>query len=191
MAPFAVMRAVMKKEWLVFVLFMLGGVLYLFYISRFVSPPRDLLGQPAPTFVAMGLTGTRFDLKEQIAKKVVLVNFWATYCEPCREEMPLLDSLHKAMDPGWFVMVSIAEDEAENVDELAKIVERFRKKVPFDFDVYADQDFLIADRYGTFQIPETYLIDLEGKVVHILKGPVTVENKAELMAKIRSLEPRL
>jgi cytochrome c biogenesis protein CcmG/thiol:disulfide interchange protein DsbE len=179
----------MKKEWLVFVLFLLGGSLYLFYVSRFTAPPRDLLGQPAPLFTATGLVGTRFDLKEELGKKVVLVNFWATYCVPCREEMPLLNALNNAMDPNWFTLVSIAEDEAEDREELTKIIERFHRQVPFDFEVYGDKDFLIADRYGTFQIPESYLIDMRGKVVHILKGPVTAANKAELMEKIRALEP--
>ena len=145
------------------------------------------MGQPAPTFEATTLSGEKVVLKDLMGKKIILVNFWATWCEPCREEMPLLNSLVKGIDPNRFVLISILENSEINDAETQKALDRFQKKIPIVFPVYQDSHQMIADLYGTYKIPESYLIDLKGVVVKRFAGPILNSEKDDLISLIADL----
>ena len=120
-----------------------------------------------------GVSGTPVDVA-QYRGKWVLVNFWATWCAPCRDEMPSLEMLNrrfaKEQMPVQLVAVSVDEDWAE--------VNRFFGATAPSFTVLWDRDKKTALSYGSRKFPETYLIDPEGKVAAKFVGPRDWYNQA-------------
>jgi thiol-disulfide isomerase/thioredoxin len=96
--------------------------------------------------------------------KVVLVNFWATWCPPCREEMPSMQRLKEKMAGRPFVMLGV------NSGEPAAEVEDFLKVVKVDFDILLDSDSAVTRRWKVFGLPTSFLIDRQGKVRYSLTG---------------------
>lgn len=175
----------MLKQILLFTSLLLG--LYIFYVSLFPTPSQTVVGKRAPLFQAEYPGKPKFELKDQIGKKVILINIWATWCETCREEIPLLNNMIRSLDPNKFILVSLMEDDASSNEVKLKILNRFRNKIPIEFPVYFDKDGMIADTYGTYKLPESYLIDLSGKVTYKHTGPITKWDKKDLLKKIKKL----
>jgi peroxiredoxin len=123
------------------------------------SPVGSIVeGQIAPNFSFKDRAGRQFSLSD-FRGKVVLINFWATWCPPCREEMPSLDSLLRQMDEKQFVILAFS------VDNSWGPIDEFMSQGGFKLPVYADFDKQVSTRYGTFKFPETYVLDKNGKVV--------------------------
>lgn len=175
----------MSKNFLLFLAILIG--LYVFYINLFPSPGNSIVGKPAPEFVAPFPNKPSLHLKNELGKKVILINFWATWCKPCREEIPILSNIHKQLDPSKFLIVSIMEDDAPSDQIKLKALNRFKQKIPINFPVYFDPNNLIADTYGTFKLPESYVIDLSGKIRYKHVGPITKWDKKDLLEIIRGL----
>ncbi len=116
------------------------------------------VGQMAPTFEVGTLEGLRFSLAEARGK-VVLVNFWATWCPPCREEIPHLEELWKQIQGKDFVMVAVAREQSE--DEVRPFVEANKMTFPVATDPDRSQYALYAEQY----IPRNIVIDREGMIV--------------------------
>jgi len=98
--------------------------------------------------------------------EVILLNFWATWCPPCRKEIPSMVKLHKKLSAQGLRIVAVSVDK--NRDDL----ERFVKEHQMPFMVLHDADSTAARQYGVFRFPETFLIDRQGKVRHRLVGEV-------------------
>ncbi|HEY2029098.1 MAG TPA: TlpA disulfide reductase family protein [Myxococcales bacterium] len=96
--------------------------------------------------------------------KTVLVNFWATWCPPCREEMPSLTRLAQSFDPKTFEVVTVSVD-----DGWAPVEKFLGKSVPFR--VALDEGAVVSRIWGTSKFPESYLVDKEGKVRLKFVGP--------------------
>lgn len=94
----------------------------------------------------------------------VLLNFWASWCLPCREEMPSLDRLNDRF-PDRLTVVAI------NVGENREDVREFKDDVDFDFPVWMDPDRTLTEQFGTRRLPETWILDPDGKFVGVLQGP--------------------
>lgn len=184
--------SLMKKEFSVFVVLVFGGMLaWLYWANIEARRPQPMTGRDVPAFSLTSLDGKKFSTEEAKKQhKVYLINFWATHCAPCREEMPVLESLYKSMDPSWFEFVSINEDTVKTDEERRTLIDKFRAKVPFSFEVYGDRDFFVADHFGTTRIPETFVVDGSGKIVAELRGLMTEEDKKRLMQQLQSLEPK-
>jgi thiol-disulfide isomerase/thioredoxin len=88
--------------------------------------------------------------------KVVFINFWATWCPPCREEMPSMERLHQRLKERDFVMVGI------NLQEPASLVRAFFKKFKLTFVSLLDSDGTVMTRFGIRSIPTTIILDKEG-----------------------------
>jgi len=177
----------MIKHILLFIAILCG--FFLFYFSFFPVDHSDLVGTKAPLFEAHSLEHQTFDLKNHIGQNVILINIWATWCEPCREEIPILNKIQDSLDKNKFMIVSLMQDDAANDELKLKALNRFREKIPINFPVYFDNEGLIADKFGTYQIPESYLIDLSGKIVYKHTGPVTKWDEKSLIEKIQKLIP--
>jgi thiol-disulfide isomerase/thioredoxin len=94
----------------------------------------------------------------------LLVNFWASWCVPCREEMPSLDRLNEAFPERLDVV-------AVNVGEDEESVRTFREDVNFEFTVWMDPDRSLTRKFGTRRLPETWIVNPEGQFVGVLQGP--------------------
>jgi len=124
------------------------------------------IGQPAPDFTLKAADGRSITLSS-LRGKVVLVNFWATWCPPCREEMPSMEELYKNYAPGGLELLAI------NVEEDGpQIMPEFLRENPHTFPVLFDVDEVVRERYGVFQFPETFVIDREGIIVDKVIGAI-------------------
>ena len=124
---------------------------------------QDLEG-PARPIVLPRRGGGTFDLAAARGK-LVLVNFWATWCEPCREEMPSLGRLSQLMDPSTFQVVAVS------VDERWEDIDAFFARRPTPYPVVLDKGGRTSLSYGTSKFPETYLVDPRGNFALKFVGP--------------------
>jgi cytochrome c biogenesis protein CcmG/thiol:disulfide interchange protein DsbE len=99
--------------------------------------------------------------------KVVLVNFWASWCGPCTAELPLLQKAQSALERNGATVLGI--NSRDNTEDAMKWVDDKHLTYPSLHDGSGD----FADEWGVHQIPETYLLDEDGKVIALMKGPLT------------------
>ena len=98
--------------------------------------------------------------------QVVLVNLWATWCPPCREEMPSMERLHERLKDRGFVLLAVNEDEGG-----IEAVKRFVDEMKLTFRVLVDPEGEVGRKYGVWGYPESFLLDREGRVVERVIGP--------------------
>jgi thiol-disulfide isomerase/thioredoxin len=112
--------------------------------------------------------------------RVVLVNFWATWCEPCEREMPAMERLYGALPREAFELVAVAIDERE--DDVAA----FQARMELSFPIVLDPEQVAYGAYQTMGVPESLLIDREGRVVERYVGPRDWDDPA-YVERIRAL----
>ncbi|HEV3240323.1 MAG TPA: TlpA disulfide reductase family protein [Casimicrobiaceae bacterium] len=144
----------------------------------------DELGQvkvrePAPDFTLRDLAGQPVTLSSFRGKKAVLIDFWATWCAPCRTALPGLQDLTDKFKDRGFEVVTI--DQGESVDQVRSFIER--KK--YSFSVLLDSDRAVGDIYGVRGIPTSVLIDKNGVVQWIAVG--NFANESELPKRVEGL----
>ena len=122
-------------------------------------------GDKAPEFRLQTADGRSVVLSE-LRGKVVVVHFWATWCPPCVDEIPELDSLYRAFMGSDFEMLTVSVDEGG-----APAVEPFMRKNRLVVPVLFNPDRSIAALYGTYKFPETYIVDRQGIVRYKAIGP--------------------
>ena len=118
---------------------------------------------PAPDFTLRAMDGPNMRLQEQRGR-VVMINFWATWCGPCRQEMPHLNRLYEKYAPSGFVLMSVnVDDDTRNAAEVAA-------KLGVKFPVLWDTDKKVSRLYDLATMPSTVLIDRDGKVRYVHRG---------------------
>jgi peroxiredoxin len=121
------------------------------------------LQDEAPDFTLKSLEGTNLRL-EEYRGQVVLINFWASWCGPCRQEMPLLDRLHQRyLDTGFAVLGVNVEGEEAPARELID-------KIPVTFPVLIDEGQAVSELYRLEAMPSTVVVDRDGVVRYIHRG---------------------
>ena len=121
------------------------------------------VGTRAPDFTATDLASNQTTtLHAKYHGVVTLVNVWATYCIPCRAEMPAMDSLYHALGPRGFRIAAVSVDRAP-ID----VVRKFVRDYHISFDVLYDPSGETEDRYQTTGVPESFLVDKGGHIVRI------------------------
>ena len=121
------------------------------------------VGKPAPDFTLKSLGGQNLKLSEMTGS-VVLINFWASWCGPCREEMPLLNSLHKKYEPLGFKVLGV------NVEQDVKGAKGFLTNFPVDFPVLLDSDNRVSEQYKVIAMPTTVVVDRDGNMRFLHQG---------------------
>ena len=136
-------------------------------------PP--LVGSPAPEIALKDLQGQEVKLSD-LHGKIVLLNFWATWCKPCKEEMPAMQASYDKLRDQGFVVLAVNELEDTN-----KVIEHIRTH-GHTFTVVMDHDNRVANQYGVVGLPASFLIDRQGVVrEHIFGNLLTEERIAELV----------
>jgi peroxiredoxin len=144
-------------------------------------PP--LVGGPAPEIVLNDLQGREVKLSD-LRGKVVLLNFWATWCKPCKEEMPAMQAGYdKLRDQG---LVVLAINELEDTEQVIEHVRRHGHTFP----VVMDHDNVVANSYGVVGLPASFLVDRQGIVREKISGSLLTEQRiAELFRRYGSASP--
>jgi len=136
--------------------------------------------EKAPDFMAYDLAGNAVALSDMLGKPVVL-NLWASWCPPCREEMPAFDKLYAELGAEvQFMMVDMVDGWGETVETGSAYV----AEQGFAFPVYFDTDGAAAVAYGVRSIPKTIFIDKDGSIVITVIGMMSEEALRENIEKI-------
>jgi thiol-disulfide isomerase/thioredoxin len=133
----------------------------------------------APSFTLPSRSGDIVSL-EQLQGQVVMINFWASWCGPCREEMPLLDQMYKRYSPLGFTLLGI------NVEANSKDAEKMLAKVPVSFPVLFDTENKVSKLYDVNAMPSTVFIDRKGNVRYLHRGYKSGD-ESEYLNQIRAL----
>ena len=134
-----------------------------FFSKMRINPIKS--NKKAPDFSLTDLNGKWVEIK-QLKGKVIFLNFWATWCGPCKEEMPSLEVLHRQFKEKNFVLLTISVDY-----EGIKPVQEFINKHQYTFPVLLDPKGETLDLFEVKGIPTTFLIDKKGKMVGKAIGP--------------------
>ena len=118
---------------------------------------------PAPNFTLKSLSGKNLKLSEMTGN-VVLINFWASWCGPCRQEMPLLNDLHNKYEPLGFTVLGV------NVEEQVENARGFLNDFPVDFPVVLDNKNRVSKLYNVIAMPTTVVVDRDGNMRFLHKG---------------------
>ncbi len=121
------------------------------------------VGKPAPDFTLKSLSGENLKLSEMTGD-VILINFWASWCGPCREEMPLLNDLHSKYEPLGFKVLGV------NVEEDVNGAKGFLKNFPVDFPVLLDNTNQVSKQYKVIAMPTTVVVDRDGNMRYLHQG---------------------
>jgi thiol-disulfide isomerase/thioredoxin len=141
-----------------------------------------LTGNPAPAFSLTSIAGKSYSL-ESLRGRVVLLNFWATWCVPCRLEMPLLEELHRNGADNGLVVLGIN-------NEAPEIALRFLEGQGYTFPTLADENNAAARAYAVESIPTTFGIDKTGKVAFQHAGAQSKDELVEALAAAGFQAPR-
>lgn len=130
----------------------------------------NLEGKMAPDFTLATLGGDAFTLSEVIGKKVIIINFFATWCAPCKEEMPALTAFHRAHRDRPVVLLGISS-------ETAAEVETFAEEYDITFPMGIDRS-QIGELYQIEVLPTTVLVGADGRIHRYLVGAITDTDRA-------------
>lgn len=123
-----------------------------------------LVGKPAPDFTLNNMQGQPVSLSDYRGK-VVIVNFWATWCPPCREEMPSMEKLYREQRAAGLELLAI------NTEENGKrVVSKFLQRTPYSFPILLDSDSEAMNGYRVYRLPESFIVDRNGVVVERVVG---------------------
>jgi peroxiredoxin len=138
-----------------------GGLVWLVVHPRPHGPVK--MGERAPGFTLAQLPSGNLSLS-QYKGQVVVLNFWATWCPPCVGETPSLEKFATQMKPEGVTVLGVSVDENEN--QLKKFIQYYHLSYP----VARDPGAVLANSYGTYKLPETYIIGRDGRVADKIIG---------------------
>ena len=139
-----------------------AGLLFTVFTATSIAS-SGLEGQPAPDFALKSSTGENLRLSE-FRGDVVMINFWATWCGPCRQEMPLLDQLYQRYERVGFNLLGV------NIDDDSRRAMQMIEELGVDFPVLFDDRKEVSRLYDVDAMPVTVLVDREGNVRHVTQG---------------------
>jgi cytochrome c-type biogenesis protein len=140
-------------------------------------------GPVAPEYAARRLGGSEPVSLASLRGQVVLRNTWATWCSPCRKEMPAFQALHQAYRDRGLTVVGVNIDEGRSDDGVTRYVEG----KGISFPIWRDPDNRFAKRFRVLRVPETFLVDRDGGIVRHWRGPMdpqAPDNLASIQAAL-------
>jgi len=137
-------------------------------VQDFSAVPAEV-DYAAPELILEDLAGNEVSLKDHLGS-VVLVNLWATWCPPCKEEMPTLQTFYEKYKDKGFVLIAIDQEETREV------VQPFVEEYGLTFPVWLDIDWLAQKEFNTSNLPSSYVIDRSGRVRLMWIGGISKKN---------------
>lgn len=141
------------------------------------------LGQPAPALVAQELNGQTFDLAAQRGK-VVIINFWATWCAPCRHEMPALDAFYRKYHAQGMVLIGLSVDRPHDRSEVRSVMQSY------SYPAAMSEDAQVNDFGSPDTVPLTFVVDSKGIVRDKLGADQAPLTEKILAAAVLPLLPK-
>ncbi|MDQ3389492.1 MAG: TlpA family protein disulfide reductase [Gemmatimonadota bacterium] len=135
--------------------------------------PAPSVGSPAPAYEAVSLAGDSVSLA-RLRGKVVLLNVWATWCVPCREEIPALEKLHRRLAPSGLEVVGVSVDAAGAAGDVRSFVREYGATYP----IWMDPGERVSTVFRIIGVPTTFLIGADGAILWKHVGPVRVDDEA-------------
>jgi peroxiredoxin len=148
-----------------------GRVLRLDEAIKELDLIRPARGKLADDFTVPMPGKTKFRLSEQRGK-VVMINFWATWCPPCREEMPAMERLYREHKDAGFTILAIS------LDADTSLVSPYVAEHKFTFPVGLDPDMTLAEKYAVRALPSSFIVDRQGTMTALAIGPRHWDNDA-------------
>jgi len=155
-------------RFLVFIMIAVPIVVFLLWYVSFINQSHRVLvlvGDTAPNFTFPGLDGKMVSLTDYRGK-VVFLNIWATWCPPCRKEMPSMEKLYQQLKGEDFEILAVSVDTAG-----ATAVGPFMKELNLSFPALLDTRGTVQNLYGTTGLPESFIIGRNGIIEKIVIGP--------------------
>ncbi len=135
----------------------------------------------APDFTVYDSNGNAVKLSDYFGKPIVL-NFWASWCPPCKMEMPDFNDIYKEKGNEYqFLMVNLTDNSRETVETAKAFIE----STGYEFPVFYDKDIDAARKYNTYSIPVTYFIDKDGNMAAYAQGAIDKETLLKGMDMIK------
>jgi cytochrome c biogenesis protein CcmG, thiol:disulfide interchange protein DsbE len=158
----------MSKQWILLGAIVGGLLIGGAALAKFGrGVPRLEVGARAPDFRAIDLaSGDSVSLREHYRGSVTLVNVWATWCAPCRVEMPAMEQVYQSLAPYGFKIAAVSIDEGDPED-----VRAFGRELGLSFDLLQDRTTNVTEIYQTTGVPESFLLDRDGILVKRIIGP--------------------
>ena len=139
------------------------GIIFSALAATSLAASGSLKGQTAPDFALKSSTGANLRLSEYRGD-VVMINFWATWCGPCRQDMPLLDELHSRYERVGFSLLGV------NIDDDSSKAMNMVSELGVNFPVLFDNRKEVSKMYQVDAMPVTLILDREGTVRHVHQG---------------------
>jgi len=158
-----------------------------FYFALFSTQASSASGKlklykgnlKSPEFNLTDMQGKKHSLSDYRGN-IVLLQFWATYCTPCRKEMPTMNKLIKKMDGTSFKSLTV------NMAEAKPDVQKFIDEVPVDFPVLLDSDGAILSQWKVFAAPANFILDKKGNIIFTLYGGIEWDSD-DMVKKLTAL----
>ena len=163
-----------------------GALVGYTYLSRGESAPQlsendgeaavegedESAPQPAPDFTVYDAEGNEITLSALMDGKPTVLNFWASWCGPCRSEMPHIQEAYERLGGEVsFVMINMTDGQRETRESA----EEYMAESGWTFPIYFDLDYDAAMTYGAYSLPQTYFIDAEGHLIAAARGSMSAE----------------
>ncbi|MBC7875611.1 MAG: TlpA family protein disulfide reductase [Anaerolineales bacterium] len=151
------------------------GILLFIVLNKYSASAQDFstvpvqVDFPAPDLTLQDISGNIVSLDDHLGS-VVLVNFWATWCLPCTEEMPALQVFYEKYKENGFVLIAI------NQKESLETVMPFVKEFELTFPIWLDKDYQSQSEFHTVGLPSSYVIDRNGQVRLMWAGAISKKN---------------
>ena len=170
----------------VLLLIIVGALVGYTYLSRGESAPQlsendgeaavegegESAPQPAPDFTVYDAEGNEITLSALMDGKPTVLNFWASWCGPCRSEMPHIQEAYERLGGEVsFVMINMTDGQRETQESA----EEYMAESGWTFPIYFDSDYDAAMTYGAYSLPQTYFIDAEGRLIAAARGSMSAE----------------
>ena len=167
-------------------LILVGALVGYTYLSRGESAPQlsendgeaavegedESVPQPAPDFTVYDAEGNEITLSALMDGKPTVLNFWASWCGPCRSEMPHIQEAYERLGGEVsFVMINMTDGQRETQESA----EEYMAESGWTFPIYFDSDYDAAMTYGAYSLPQTYFIDAEGRLIAAARGSMSAE----------------